>query len=130
MSEPKQGGFIFGDRTYDVVKRMVQVILPAFSALYFGLASIWDLPEADKVVGTIAVITTFLGVSLGISSAQYAARNIGYDGKLVVRSPRAQGEGPTIYSLEIDKHPDELVHKKSISFKVEKNTSPLESEIL
>lgn len=119
MSEPRHNPFLFGDRTYDLIKKLVQVILPAFSALYFGLASIWGLPNAEKVVGTIAVVTTFLGVSLGISSAQYAAKDMAYDGKLVITE---QDEGPKVFSLEIDGDPEEIEHKKSIAFKVAKES--------
>lgn len=116
--------FLLGDRTYDFVKKLVQVILPATSALYFGLASIWDLPNPDKVVGTIAVLTTFLGVCLGISSAQYSASDLGYDGNLVIKEPE---EGKKIFSLEFDGDPEEIVHKKAISFKVNTETPVVEA---
>lgn len=59
------------NRTYDILKWIAQIVLPALGALYFGLASIWGFPAADKVVGTITVIDTFIGVILGISTAQY-----------------------------------------------------------
>jgi hypothetical protein len=35
------------------------------------LAGIWGFPYAEEIVGTITAIDTFLGVLLGISSAQY-----------------------------------------------------------
>ena len=38
---------------------------------YFALAGIWGLPYGEQVVGTITAIDTFLGVLLGISSANY-----------------------------------------------------------
>ncbi len=37
----------------------------------FALAGIWGLPYGEQVVGTITAVDTFLGVLLGISSAQY-----------------------------------------------------------
>lgn len=59
------------NKTYDVLKWIAQLLLPALGTLYFALASTWSLPYADQVVGTITAIDTFLGVILGLSSAQY-----------------------------------------------------------
>lgn len=50
---------------------MAQLLLPAMGTLYFALASIWHLPYGEQVVGTITAVDTFLGVLLGISTAQY-----------------------------------------------------------
>ncbi|MBQ2396430.1 MAG: phage holin [Bacteroidales bacterium] len=46
-------------------------VLPAIGTLYFALAGIWGFPYGEEVVGTIAAVDTFLGVILGISTAQY-----------------------------------------------------------
>lgn len=59
------------NKTYDVLKWIAQYLLPALGTLYFALAGIWGLPCGEQVVGTIAAVDTFLGVILGISSAQY-----------------------------------------------------------
>ena len=47
------------------------VVLPAVGTLYFALAGIWGFPYAEEIVGTLTAVDTFLGVLLGISSAQY-----------------------------------------------------------
>lgn len=57
--------------TYDILKYIAQVVLPAAGALYFGLARIWSLPLAEEIVGTITVIDTFLGAMLQISTSNY-----------------------------------------------------------
>ena len=59
------------DKTYQVLKWVAQLLLPALGTLYFALASIWRLPYGEQVVGTITAVDTFLGVLLGISTAQY-----------------------------------------------------------
>lgn len=59
------------NKTYDIVKWIAQYFLPAFGTLYFALASIWGLPYADQVVGTITAVDAFLGVTLGISTSKY-----------------------------------------------------------
>jgi len=59
------------NKTYDTLKWVAQYLLPAISTLYAGLAKIWNLPYGVEIAGTVAAIDTFLGVMLGISTAQY-----------------------------------------------------------
>lgn len=59
------------NKTYDVLKWVAQYLLPASGALYFALAGIWGFPYGEEVVGTITAVDAFLGVLLGISTAQY-----------------------------------------------------------
>ena len=63
------------DRTYDVLKWIALYLLPAIGSLYFSLAGIWGFPYGEEIVGTITAIDTFLGVILGISTAQYNRQN-------------------------------------------------------
>lgn len=59
------------NRTYDILKWIAQIVLPALGTLYFALASIWGFPYGDAVVGTITAIDAFLGALLGLSSSRY-----------------------------------------------------------
>ena len=59
------------DKTYNILKWIAMVLLPAVGTLYFALAGIWDFPYGEQIVGTITAVDTFLGVILGISTAQY-----------------------------------------------------------
>lgn len=59
------------NKTYDILKWVAQYGLPAVGTLYFALAGIWNLPYGEEVVGTITAFDAFLGVLLGISTAQY-----------------------------------------------------------
>ena len=61
------------NKAYDKLKWVVQYLLPAAGTLYFAIASVWGLPYADQIVGTITAVDTFLGVLLGISTAKYEA---------------------------------------------------------
>ena len=60
------------NKTYDILKWIALYLLPALGTLYFALAGIWNFPYGEEVVGTITAVDTFLGVILGISSAQYS----------------------------------------------------------
>jgi len=62
------------NKTFDRLKWIAQILLPAIGTLYFALASIWNLPYAEQIVGTITAIDTFLGVLLGISTNAYRKR--------------------------------------------------------
>ena len=70
---------MLSNKTYDVLKWVAQIVLPALGALYFGLSRIWGLPFGEEIVGTITVIDTFLGALLGISTAQYNKEEHGND---------------------------------------------------
>lgn len=61
------------NKTYDILKWIAQIMLPAAGTLYFALAGIWGLPYSEQIVGTITAVDTFIGVLLGISAANYKA---------------------------------------------------------
>lgn len=63
------------NKAYDILKWIAQILIPALGTLYFALAGIWDLPAADKVVGTLTAVDTFIGVLLGISTMKYKEDN-------------------------------------------------------
>ena len=63
------------NKVYDVLKWIAMYLLPAFGTLYFALAGRWGLPCGEQIVGTITAVDTFLGVILGISTAQYNKRS-------------------------------------------------------
>lgn len=59
------------NKTYDLLKEIAQIWLPALATLYFTLASIWGFPYAEQIVGTISAIDVFLGAVLKISTINY-----------------------------------------------------------
>lgn len=59
------------NKTYDILKYIAQIVLPALGTLYFALSSLWGLPYGEQIVGTITAVDTFLGALLGVSTAQY-----------------------------------------------------------
>lgn len=63
------------DKVYDTLKWVAQYLLPATGTLYFALAGIWGFPYGEEIVGTITAVDTFLGVLLGIASANYHKEN-------------------------------------------------------
>ena len=59
------------NKTYDILKYIAQIVLPALGTLYFALSSIWGLQYGEQIVGTITAIDAFLGALLGISTMKY-----------------------------------------------------------
>lgn len=59
------------NRTYDILKWIDLIALPAIGTAYGALSQIWNLPFPDEIPATIMVICTLLGALLGVSSATY-----------------------------------------------------------
>ena len=59
------------NKTYDVLKYIAQIVLPALATFYFAIAQIWGLPYAEEIVGTISAVDVLLGALLGLSSRAY-----------------------------------------------------------
>jgi hypothetical protein len=59
------------NKTYDVLKWIALIVLPALAVFYGDLASIWGIPFGEQIPDTIMSIDLFLGVVIGISSASH-----------------------------------------------------------
>ena len=59
------------NKTYDILKWVAQIALPAVGTLYAAVAGIWGFPYGEDIVGTILAIDTFLGALLQVSTAKY-----------------------------------------------------------
>lgn len=58
-------------KTYDILKYIAQVALPAFIVLYSAVAGYWHWPYTEAIVGTLAAVDVFMGKLLMIKSDQY-----------------------------------------------------------
>lgn len=108
---------LLSNKTYGIVKWMVQTAFPLLGSLYFGLAQTWNLPASEQVVGSLALLATFFGAVLGVSSKRYNAANSNHDGEMVLAE---DDDGKMVFSLNLDDDPANLTGKDSISFKVVK----------
>ena len=59
------------NKTYDILKYIAQIVLPALGTLYAALVPLWGFPYGDAIVGTIVAVDAFLGALLQISSNKY-----------------------------------------------------------
>lgn len=58
------------NRQYDIAKKVVTVVAPAAITLITGLGALYKF-DTTAITGTIALLTTFAGTVLGISSKNY-----------------------------------------------------------
>lgn len=101
-------------RSYDALKFLAQIGLPALGSLYFALAAIWGLPNSGQVVGTVTVVDGLLGALLGLSTASYKASGAKYDGEInIIEHPEKK-----TFSLDLKSDPEELENKKEVVFKI------------
>lgn len=122
--QPK-AGIVLPAKVYDALKPVVQIVLPATATLYAGLAVYWGFPLVTQIVGTITLVTTFLGIVLGLSSRTYNSSDARYDGTLnVMESDTSQ-----IHQLEITTPPEDLEKQSEMILKVNKVTpiTPVDS---
>lgn len=71
--EPVKTGssiFLIKNSTYDILKALATIILPAIATLYITLASIWGFGLANEVNATIEAIICFINALLGLFIAQ------------------------------------------------------------
>ena len=58
-------GLIFKNKTYDVLKFIAQIVLPAVATLWVAISTIWQLPLSDQIEGTITAVVVFLDTTVG-----------------------------------------------------------------
>lgn len=61
------------NKTYDILKYIALIVLPALATLVLTLSGIWGFPYGEAIAGTITALDVFLGAILGVSSAVYNA---------------------------------------------------------
>lgn len=59
------------NKTYDVLKWITLVALPATTTLWLALAGIWGFPYAEAIGATLTAVTAFMGTLLGVSAIKY-----------------------------------------------------------
>ena len=62
---------MLSNKTYDILKFIALIVLPAIATLVGTLGNIWDWSYTNQIVPSITAIDVFLGAILGISSIKY-----------------------------------------------------------
>ncbi len=75
---------------YDTLKWCTLIGLPAAATLYSALAAVWSWDFSGEVAMSVTAICTFLGVLLGLSKADYKAKDADIDGTVKLGGADAQ----------------------------------------
>lgn len=59
------------DKTYDILKWVALLLLPALATLISTLGVIWNISYSEQISLTVMALDTFLGAILGLSSSNY-----------------------------------------------------------
>jgi hypothetical protein len=103
------------NKSYDLLKKIAQIWLPALGTLYFSMAGLWHLPDAQQVVGSVVIVDTFLGAVLHLSSAGYKNSDDKYDGEFSVDTASNGAQALRLKSIDYQalNTKDELLFKIS-----------------
>jgi Putative phage holin Dp-1 len=99
-------------RTYDALKAVALIWLPALGTLAFAITDIWSIDGGPQIVGTIMAVDAFLGAVLGITSRSYSQQ---FDGHLIVDQTHPLTDK---YSLDLTTALADLPEKNEVRLKV------------
>lgn len=106
---------LLSNRTYDILVKLVQVVMPAFATLYFSLASIFGLPNPEGVIAATAALATFFGVLLSISNKTYENSPQKYQGAISVTTSES---GAKLFSLDLNGDPSDIEFMDHANFRI------------
>ena len=73
----------FDSRTYDVLKYVALIALPAIQVFWLTIGKIWNINYTVEIGATIGAVALLLGTLLGVSTKNYLAEkeqdNFNYD---------------------------------------------------
>jgi hypothetical protein len=105
---------MFNSKTYDTLKWVALIALPASASFYAGFGQLWGLPATGEVVTTIVLVDTFLGALLQLSASKH---NKNPDGYLEIVG-RDDDTGLPELKMTVVKHPDKVARGKVAHLKI------------
>lgn len=65
------------NQTYDILKRVALIVIPALATFVNAVGIVWGVPYTTEATATITALGVFLGAVLGISSSNYESETHG-----------------------------------------------------
>lgn len=81
------------NKVFDILRFLAETGITAIGACYLGLALIWHLPFGEQIRDTCLVLSTLLGVFVGVSRVNYNKQFSPQDEQLEGMSEEAEDEG-------------------------------------
>lgn len=63
----------FNNRTYDILKYVALIALPAIQVFWLTIGKIWNIGYTVEIGATIGAVALLLGTLLGVSTNNYRA---------------------------------------------------------
>lgn len=63
------------NKTYDVLKWIAILFLPALAKCVEGIFGVWGIPYGPEIADTLGYVSVFLGAILGASAIKYHLDN-------------------------------------------------------
>lgn len=64
---------IFDNKTYDILKYIALIALPAIQVFWLTIGKIWNISYTVEIGATIGAVALLLGTLLGVSTSNYRA---------------------------------------------------------
>lgn len=61
----------FSNKTYDILKYVALIALPAIQVFWLTIGKIWDINYTVEIGATIGAVALLLGTLLGVSTKNY-----------------------------------------------------------
>lgn len=110
-----RSGPVLSDGQFNLLRRCVELLLPAIGAFYFAMAELWGWPNPGEVVASIAALTTLLGVVLVVLRNSYEKSDAKFDGQLNVDTSDPERD---IFQVDLGDDLPNLASKDAITLKV------------
>lgn len=110
-----RSGPALSDGQFNLLRRCVELLLPAIGAFYFAMAELWGWPNPGEVVASIAALTTLLGVVLVVLRNSYEKSDAKFDGQLNVDTSDPERD---IFQVDLGDDLPNLASKDAITLKV------------
>lgn len=110
-----RSGPVLSDGQFNLLRRCVELLLPAIGAFYFAMAELWGWPNPGEVVASIAALTTLLGVVLVVLRNSYEKSDAKFDGELSVDTSDPERD---IFQVDLGDDLPNLASKDAITLKV------------
>ena len=61
----------FNNKTYDILKYIALIALPALQVFWLTIGKIWEIPYTIEIGATIGAVALLLGTLLGVSNKNF-----------------------------------------------------------
>lgn len=99
-----------------IIPLMSLVILPGLATTFYGVWTLLGLPNGIHILGVLSFISLLSGTYVSVTKTPLFPAAV--DGEFNV----IETDTGSTYSLDLDTNPEDLPRKKSITFRVKKDT--------